>query len=127
MTDTKPDFVIEEAPAVAFGKPKAVNAYLNHVKALLDNAPTGDEMKGKAITFHPYPVEGREMDSKQLFEYVVRKIRPEIPVKYTVRSLLREDGRVSLWLVPKIERVKKEKESPKVDGDTVESDDKAKA
>jgi hypothetical protein len=115
-TEAPPEFVVEDAPAVAFGKPKAANAYVRHIAALIENAPKDGEEKGKAITFAPYQVEGKEMDNKVLFDYVVRKLRPEIPAKYTLRTLLREDGRITLWLVPKIVRTSRPKEETVIEG-----------
>lgn len=106
--NAKPDFVIEDAPEVKFGKDKEPNPYAPHIAALLANAPAEGELKGKAVTFTPYPIEGK--NAQQMYEYVCRKIRNDIPKgTYTVRTLLREDGRVSFWLTPPIVRKPKTK------------------
>lgn len=111
--NAKPDFVIEDAPEVKFGKDKEPNPYAPHIAALIGNAPADGETKGKAVTFTPYPIEGK--NAQQMYEYVCRKIRNDIPKgTYTVRTLLREDGRVSFWLTPPIVR------KPKTKTETVE-------
>lgn len=115
--NAKPDFVIEEAPEVKFGKDKEPNPYAPHIAALLANAPAEGEAKGKAVTFTPYPIEGK--NAQQMYEYVCRKIRNDIPKgTYTVRTLLREDGRVSFWLTPPIVRKPKTKPEDKVEETT---------